>query len=362
MLMPTTPRFASRQPVPPPVRSALPGLLLAACAALAPAHAAEPRLCVFDLQGASGDMFNAAKDYALAMQGAGFTLHLKSYVDERVATDDFKTGQCDAVLATAFRTRAFNPVTAATDSFGAALILRQGKVDPEAGHEVIRTACQIFNSPAARTYVVQGKYEMAGLIDVGAVYAVVRDRAMNTPEAMAGKKILAFDYDKAQAHLIQRAGAQPVTADVTNFANKFNNGMADMAAAPAIAFKPLELLKGMGPKGAVSRFPYMVMTYQLIIERSRFAPGFADASRQYWFKHFDEVLARINKAEADLPASVWMDLSAENTPKYAEFLRQTRVELAEQGIYNKQGLKLLKRIRCKLNPADQECSMPTESN
>lgn len=339
--------------------------LLTACAALLtslPAHAADPRLCVFDLQGASGEMFNAAKDYALAMQGAGFGLALKSYVDERVAVDDFRTGQCDAVLATAFRTRTFNPVTAATDSFGAALILRQGKVDHAAGHEVMRMASQIFNSPSASSYVVQGKYEMAGLIDVGAVYAIVRDKGMNTPEAMAGKKILAFDHDKAQAYLIQKAGAQPVVADVTNFANKFNNGMADMAAAPAIAFKPLELLKGMGPHGAVCRFPYLVMSYQLIIDRSRFAPAFADVSRRYWFAHFDDVLARINKAEVDLPASVWMDLSAENTPKYAEFLRQTRVELAEQGIYNKQGLKLLKRIRCKLNAADPECTMPTESN
>ncbi|HEX5355564.1 MAG TPA: putative solute-binding protein [Aquabacterium sp.] len=326
------------------------------------APVAEPKLCVFDLQGASGDMFNATKDYALAMQAKGTPLVLKSYVDERVAADDFRTGQCDALLATAFRTRAFNPVTAATDSFGAALILRQGKVDHAAGHEVIRTASQIFNSPGAASYVVQGKYELAGLIDVGAVYAVVRDKRMNTPEAMAGKKILAFDHDKAQAALIQKAGAQPVNADITNFANKFNNGMADMAAAPAIAFKPLELLKGMGPNGAVSHFPYMIVSYQLIIDRTRFAPGFAEASRQYWLSHFDEVLARVNKAEAELPASVWMELSAENTPKYAEFLRQTRVELIEQGIYNKQGLKLLKRIRCKINPADSECTMPTEVN
>lgn len=350
--------------MPMPSRSA--PLLAIALSGLATTSAckatpAEPSLCVFDLQGTGGEMYNAAKDYALAMQGEGFALALKSYLDERVAVDDFRTGQCDAVLATAFRTRAFNPVTASTDAFGAALILRNGKVDHAAGHEVVRMASQIFNSPSAASHVVQGKYEMAGLIDVGAVYALVRDRRMNTPEAMAGKKIMAFDHDKAQAHLIQKAGAQPVTADITNFANKFNNGMADMAAAPAIAYKPLELLKGMGPKGAVSRFPYLVMTYQLIIDRTRFATGFADASRRYWFKHFDEVLARITKAEAELPASVWMELSAENTPKYAAFLREARIELTEQGIYNKQGLKLLKRIRCKLNAADTECTMPTES-
>jgi hypothetical protein len=346
-------------------RHLLAALACAGLAASMPGRAADatpPRLCVFDLLGTSGDMFNAAKDYALAMQSAGFGMTLKAYVDEHVAVEDFKAGQCEAVLATSFRTRAFNPVTASTDAFGATLILRQGKVDHAAGHEVMRMASQVFNAPSASGYVVQGKYEMAGLIDVGAVYAIVRDRRMNTPEAMAGKKILAFDYDKAQAVLIQKSGAQPVTADVNNFANKFNNGMADMAAAPAIAFKPLELLKGMGPQGAVSRFPFMIMSYQLIIERARWPGGFADASRRYWFQHFDEVMARVNKAEAELPPSIWMDLSPENTPKYAAFLRDTRVELIKQGIYNKQGLKLLKRIRCKLNPADQECSMPIETD
>lgn len=334
-------------------------LLLASTCHLS-AQAADPKLCVFDLLGTTGEMFNASKDYALAMQATGTTLTLKAYTDERVAVDDFRTGQCAAVLATSFRTRAFNPITAATDAFGATLILRQGKVDHAAGHEVMRMASQIFASPGASHLVVQGKYEMAGLIDVGAIYAIVRDRRMNTPEAMAGKRLLALDHDKAQAYLILKAGAQPVAADITNIANKFNNGMADMAAAPALAFKPLELLRGMGPNGAVCRFPYMVMSYQLIIDRSQFNTAFADASRRYWLGAFDQVLARVKQAEADVPASAWMDLSAEHTPLYAAFLKEARVELAEQGVYNKQGLKLLKRIRCKLNASDPDCTQPTE--
>lgn len=73
-----------------------------------PCFAEDPKLCVFDLLGTAGDMFNASKDYALAMQSAGFGVTLKAYVDERVAIEDFKAGQCDAVLATSFRTRAFN--------------------------------------------------------------------------------------------------------------------------------------------------------------------------------------------------------------------------------------------------------------
>lgn len=326
----------------------------------APAWAVDARLCVFDLQGTTGEMFNASKDYALAMQATGVTLELKAYTDERVAVEDFRTGQCQAVLASTFRTRAFNPVTASTDAFGATLILRNGQVDAAAGHAVVKMASTLFASPAATDLVVQGRYEMAGLIDVGAVYAVLRDRSMITPEALAGKRILAFDHDKAQAYMIQKAGAQAVSADITTFANKFNNGMADMAAAPAIAFKPLELLLHMGPKGAVCRFPYMIMSYQLIIDRTHFPAAFAPASRRYWLKAFDEVMARITRAEREVPAQDWLDLPPEYAPHYAEFLRQVRVDLAERGIYNEQGLKLLKRIRCKVAPDAADCATDSE--
>ena len=337
-------------------------MALASHAAVA-APGGSSRLCVFDLLGTSGDMYNATKDYVLAMQAAtGVTLTPRAYTDERVAAEDFRTGQCQALLATSFRTRAYSPITATTDAFGATLILRQGKVDMAAGHQVMRLASQTFNTPGASALVVQGKYEMAGLIDVGAVYSLVNDRRINSPEALAGKRMLAFDHDKAQAYLIQKAGAQAVSADVTNFATKFNNGMADIAAAPAVAFKPLELHKGVGSKGAISRFPFMILSYQLIIERSSLPAGFGDASRRYWLAHFDDALTVVRKAEADIPAALWMELPTEQAPRYAEYMRESRMELAEQGLYDKQGLKLLKRIRCKVEPSDAECATSSEIN
>src|SRR6218665_1530611 len=77
-----------------------------------PAQAGQ-KICVYDLLGTSGDLFNMAKDYGVAMQKHGATIELKGYTDERVASEDFRTGQCDAVIATAFRTRQFNAVAGA---------------------------------------------------------------------------------------------------------------------------------------------------------------------------------------------------------------------------------------------------------
>lgn len=84
------------------------GLALAAAALLSSvavsAHAKNV-VCVWDVAGKSGDVYAASTDYALAMQKHGADMELKGYVDERVAIEDFRAGQCDAVVATSFRTR-----------------------------------------------------------------------------------------------------------------------------------------------------------------------------------------------------------------------------------------------------------------
>lgn len=319
------------------------------------------RLCVYDLLGSAGDMNNMAKDYAVATQSMGVRLELKSYTDERVATQDFLAGQCDALMATGFRTRQFNPVAGALDSLGVSTIVRNDKVDMPASYEVVHKTIQTFSSPAAARLMTRGSYEIGGVIPFGTAYPVVNDRSIKTVEALAGKKIASFDYDKAQAVMIQKIGAQPVSADITNFAGKFNNGSVDMIAAPAAAYRPLELYRGIGKKGAINRFPIVILTYQIVLNSGKFPEGFGLKSRTYWSGQFDRAMALINKAEKDIPAATWADLSPENMLKYTIMLRDSRVVIAEQGIYDKQGLKLIKRVRCSINPADSECSSSSES-
>ena len=97
---------------------------------------------------------------------------------------------------------------------------------------------------------------------------------------ISGKRIASFDYDKAQAIMIQKIGAQPVSADITNFAGKFNNGSVDFIAAPAMAYRPLELYRGIGTQGAINRIPILILTYQIIINETKFHEGFGLKSRQ----------------------------------------------------------------------------------
>ena len=321
---------------------------------------AKTLVCVWDVAGKTGDVYAQATDYAIAMQKQGADIEIKSYVDERVAIEDFRAGQCDGVIATAFRTRQFNQLAGSLDSIGSTTIVKNGKVDIDASYEVVRKVIQIFADPKASKLMVEGNFEVAGIFPLGAAYPMVRDRKINSVEALSGKKIAAFDYDKAQGMMIQRIGAQPVSVDVTNIGPKFNNGFVDMVTLPAVAFKPFELYKGIGKTGGIGRLPILIPTVQMVINKAKFPDGFGEASRQYWLSKFDNALRLIKIAENGIPANMWEELPVDAVPKYVLMFRESRIEIAKQGLYNKQGLNIIKRARCSINPSDAECASKTE--
>ncbi|MFT3857496.1 MAG: DUF6091 family protein [Aquabacterium sp.] len=325
------------------------------------AHAA--KVCVFDFLGTAGDAYGMSKDYALAMQRYGVDIELKAYVNEAQATEDFRNGNCDGLLATAFRTRQFNPVAASSDSLGATTILKKGAIDMTGTYEVLRKLVQTYStpSPLVSKLMVQGEFEVGGIIPIGPAYPFVNDRRLGfSIEALAGKRIAAFDYDKAQAAMIQRIGAIPVSADVSNLHTKFINGQVDMISLPTLAYKPLELSRGIGTKGGVVRFPLMIVTYQMVVRHARFPEGFGEQSRSFWMAQFDRLLQLIRTGDSSIPPMAWIDISPEDAYKYTLLLREARLDMAQKGLYDKRGLKVLKRIRCHVNPTDPECSTKSE--
>ena len=65
----------------------------------------ERSLCVFDIIGASGDVYNIMKDYKTEAAGWGVDIKLKPYTDEKIAAEDLKAGQCDGAVLTGLRVR-----------------------------------------------------------------------------------------------------------------------------------------------------------------------------------------------------------------------------------------------------------------
>lgn len=323
--------------------------IVSASAALSSAAHAKQTMCVFDLLGTGGDVYAMMKDYSLAAAKWGADIDLKPYTDERIVAEDFKAGQCDAITLTGLRGRQFNAFTGSIDSIGAITTYAQ-----------MRDVLTLLSNPKMASYMVNGNYEVVGVTPLGAGYLLVNDRAINNLSKVSGKKIAVLDYDKSQAKMVQKIGAQPVASDITNFAGKFNNGQVDIVAAPAVAIKPLELYKGLGTKGAIIRFPIVQITGNVIINTKKFPAGFGQKSREYVSGQIDKAFKTIEKTEKDIAAKYWMDVAEADKPGYIKLMRESRISLAAEGIYDKKMLSLLKRVRCKHDPASFECALKDE--
>ncbi|RAZ05862.1 hypothetical protein C8322_12675 [Acinetobacter sp. SM1B] len=307
-------------------------------------------VCVFDLVGKNGDVYAVMKDYQLAAKNWGANIELRVNTNEAVVAEDFKAGKCDGISVTGMRGRQFNNFTGSLDAIGAI---------PD-----LNLAVKVMQGLASKTfakYMLQGKYEVAGVIPVGDAFLLVNDRSINTVAKAAGKKIAVLDYDEAQKIMVQQVGAQAVSADVTNFGAKFNNGQVDIIGAPAAVFKPLELHKGLGSKGAIVNYPILQVTGNIIIRPDKFPAGFGQKSREWVKGELPRAFGILGKMKADIPSKYWMDIPAADKPGYQKMMREARIDLTKRGIYDKRMMKLLWQFRCKQDPKNFECALQDEN-
>jgi Family of unknown function (DUF6091) len=342
--------------------AAVSALALALALATSVSHAAPLRFCVFDVLGTGGEAYSMSRDYVIAAQRFDVDIELKAYQNEGLATEEYRTGKCDALLATAFRTRAFNSTAAATDSLGATNILRRGQIDFNASFDVLRKLVQTLStsSPLVDKLMVVGEHEIGGIVPIGPAYPFVNDRRINTLDMARGKRVAALEYDKSQAAIIQKIGAIPVPVDISNVHLKFNSGQIDVVNLPTLAYRPLELSRGLGTRGGVARFPLMIVTYQIVLRRTKLPDGFGPWSRTYWMSQFDRMMQLIRTGDSTIPPAQWMDIGPEDSEKYNKLMRDIRIELAQEGLYDKRGLRIIKRIRCHVMPEAAECRTKSE--
>lgn len=305
-------------------------------------------VCIFDPVGANGPAVGYAKDYMLEAKKWGINADIKVYTDERVAAEDLKAGQCDAAAVTTLRAKQFNKFVGSLDAVGAI-----------PNDKAMRKALATLTSPTIAPLMRQGQYEVVGIIPLGAAYVMVRDRAINSIEKAAGKRVAVMEWDKSQAKMVQRMGAQPVASDIINFVAKFNNGQVDIIAAPAIAYKPLEIYRGLGDKGAIYRFPLVMLSAALIIRHDRFPPDVGQKLREFIYTQIDKAFAFVEREEKVIPAKYWLDLPEKDKADYVELMRQARIQMTQEGDYDPRMMKLLKRVRCGQGQA-AECALKDE--
>jgi hypothetical protein len=307
-------------------------------------------VCVFDLVGKNGEVYSFMKDYQLAAKNWGADIELRVNTNEAVVAEDFKAGKCDGISVTGMRGRQFNHFTGSLDAIGAITDLN-----------LAVKVMQGLASPTFAKHMLQGKYEIAGVIPVGDAFLMVNDRKINTVAKAAGKKIAVLSYDEAQKIMVQQVGAQAVSAEISNFASMFNNGQVDIIGAPAAAFKPLELYKGLGSKGAIVNYPVLQVTGNLIIRPDKFPAGYGQKSRTWIKSQLPRAFGILGRMKADIPEKYWMNIPDTDKPGYQKMMRDSRIDLTERGIYDKRMMKLLWQFRCKQTPKNFECALQDEN-
>lgn len=310
-------------------------------------------VCIFDLLGKSGETFQMAQDWALAAKSWGADIQLTARQDEAVIDNDFKAGKCDGVLMTAMRARQYNKFVGSIDSIG-------GINSNEVAKKVISYALDKRNASKMVNTLGGKKYEIVGISPVGSAYIFVRDKSINSIEKAAGKKFAVLSYDSAQKIMVQRVGAQAVPSDVSNFVAKFNNGQVDMVGSPAYAYKPLEIYKGLGNNGAMFNFPVLHVTVDVVVHPDKFPAGFSQKSRDWFNQNLPKSFAMIDRLENEIPKKYKLNFNAEEKLKYQKLLRDARIELTKEGIYDTAMMSVLKKARCSVDKANFECSLPGE--
>ena len=305
--------------------------------------------CVFDPIGANGPLFSVMKSVKPAALSWGVELTMRAYTDEKIAAEDFKAGQCDSVLLTGTRARAFNKFTGTLEALGAIKNEKQ-----------MRILMETLNQPKAGPLLTNGDYEVVGILPAGAIYLFTRDRSIDTVEKLQGKKIATLDYDNAAVTMVRHVGASVVGASSASFAGLFNNGSVDICYAPAVAYTPLELYKGLSPNGGVFDYVIGQMNFQIIIHKSRFPEDFGNQTRSYTNGRLDEAFDIVHKARAEIKPKFWMEPTPKQVASYDKMLREVRISLRDAGTYDGKALHLMKLIRCKTDPSRGECAEQRE--
>ncbi len=311
------------------------------------------RVCVFDLLGKSGEAYQVMEEWALMAKTWRTEIDLVSYQNEAQAEKDFEQGKCDGVYMTSMRARSYNKFAGSVDAIGAV-------TSYAIAQKAISFALDKRNRHRLSSKIGNQSFEVAGISQIGLAYIYVKDKKLNTIEQIKGKKFAVLGYDEAQKIVVKSLGGQAVLSDISDIAKKFNNGQADIMAAPAYAYKPLELDKGLGHDGAIITFPAVNMTMDLIIRPDKFSSNFGENSRAWFLSRLKSNFAVIQRIEADLPAKYKINLSNEDKTRYQQILREARMGLTKRGIYDATMMSVLKRARCTVERTNFECSLGGE--
>jgi len=314
---------------------------------------AKQKVCVFDLLGKAGETFGVTQEWAVTAKNWQAEIQLIPYQDEAKAQKDFESGICDGVYMTSMRARKYNRFAGSIDAIG-------GVTSNDVAQKAISFALDKRNKHRLLAKVDDQNYEVAGILQFGLAYVFVQDKNLNTIEKAKGKKFAYLHYDITQKAVVDSLQMISVPSEISDFVKKFNSKQVDVIAAPAYAYKPLEIEKGIAKSGAMFTFPVVNITGDLIIRPEKFPVNFGLKSREWFVKQLPKSFRMVKRLEDSIPAKYKLSLGKENEVRYQRILRDERINLTKQGVYDPIMMSVLKRARCTVERTNFECSLGGE--
>jgi hypothetical protein len=303
------------------------------------------KFCVWDPVGKSGPFMNFFKGTVAEAFRWGYELKMEAYTDEGVAANDFRSGQCDAVLLTNIMAKDFLPFTAA---FGAPGGIRS--------LEELKTLSASLNSPKAVPLISYNNYELGGLYPIGEIYTFVQDRSKVRIEDVSGRKVSILNNDLASLKFVEMVGASPVHTSLATWAGQFNNGNVDVMFGPALAYNTFELYKGLGEQGGIIDHSILYAVMEVVVNNATAPEGLAEHMREHALTRFNELENTVKQAYSEIPQKYWVQLDDPMRAEYENMIKRVRLSLRDEKAYDAKAISILWKIRCKYDPSRTECA------
>ncbi len=305
------------------------------------------KVCVWDPVGKNGPVMAFFGDLVPTAIHWGLDLEFLPYADENLAAQDLRDGKCSMALVTAILARDFATFPGTLDAIG-------GLTSERSLHMALAT----LTRERAGELMTQEEYEVVSAMPIGSMYAYVRDRRINSIDAMRGKKIASLNKDIQTWTFAKLANATPVHETLSTFAGNFNSGRLDVIIMPALAYNTFELYRGLGEKGGILEDRMFYGMLELITRREDFADDFGKRMRHYTVNRLKAMLDLIAEAESTIPPHYWIKTSQQTKEQLDSFFKDIRLTLKIENKFDPRALSMLWKIRCNDSPARAECVMP----
>lgn len=305
--------------------------------------------CIWDPLGKAGPIAAATGDQILRSLHYGMTLNMVIFQDEQELINRFLTEKsCDAILVRGAAAMQFNKFTATIEAVGAL---------PERRH--LQLLAQVLANPSMGKHLTNDSYTMMGFATIGDSYVFVEDKSIRSLTALKGKNIAVQGIDKGMIEVITAVDATPIEGDMMVTVQTFANKKTPAMLSPAIGY----LVMGSGQLGkdiGALENPIAQSTMQLIGRSKEFPLELAQILREDFLFKFNNYAKRVDKEVANVPKNFWIPTPEEDTKEIDNIYQKARIKLRDQGYYDASMLRLARKIRCRFNPTQEECTNPVE--